>query len=113
MITYVTFEGLNIFKDRDYSDNYSVCGLCWRVGGELIGPCIWNRQWLEHNVKFNVVYHQFVLIKTEDDNLCVFFPISELKVLTEELYLSIIEEFKLQIKKFNTKMKMDRIANDF
>ena len=40
MINYITFEGMNIFKDGDYSDNYSVCGLCWRVGGELIGPCI-------------------------------------------------------------------------
>ena len=32
MINYITFEGMNIFKDRDYSDKYSVCGLCWRVG---------------------------------------------------------------------------------
>lgn len=113
MITYVTFEGLNVFKDNDYSDEYSVCGLCWRVGGELIGPCIWNRHWLEQNAKFNVVYHQFVLIKSEDDNLCVFFPINELKALNKELYHSIIEEFKLQIKKFNEKMKIERIADDF
>ena len=113
MITYVSFEGLKIFKENNYSDEYSVCGLCWRVGGELIGPCVWNKQWLEQNAKFNVVYHQFVLIETEDDNLCVFFPVSELRTLNEELYLSIIEEFKLQIKKFNEKMKMDRIADDF
>jgi len=114
MITYVSFEGMNIFKDRDYySDKYSVCGLCWRVGGELIGPCVWSRPWLENNAKFNVVYHQFVLIEAEEDNLCVFFPIEELRCMTQELYNEIIETFKLEIKKVQEKKRLEKLSNDF
>ena len=112
MILHSSFDfAMEFLKDRD--DAYSVCGFNWTIGSTLIGPCVWNRKWIEEDLKFNVVYHKFVWIYAEENNLCVFLPSNELNALTKDLYDSIIEEFKLQIKKYKEQTKLEKIKNDF
>ena len=113
MISTLSYETINdLFANQMYSDDNSVCGFNWTIDGELIGPCIWNKKWL-NEIKCPIVYHQYIVVEAEENNLCLFFPIKELRNLTTDLYNSIMEDFKLQIKKLKHKLKLENINDDF
>ena len=103
------------FKDAPHDVLDSYFGICYTFGGELIGPCIWNKQYIADacSRKEELNYRYMLLEDCDGITLALFMPKDEILRLTEKLYNEIISDFKLEIKKVMERLKLEKINDDF
>jgi hypothetical protein len=100
------------FKDTTDDGEYGY-GLCCRIDGEYIGPCVYGKPWLQKH-EINPLDNQFWLINACDCyDVVLFLPLYILHNLTEEMYSEIVKKFELNLKKAKEQLKLEDLQNDF
>lgn len=112
-----TFKNFKeFFKNSPLHDDDTSCfGFCYTLGGERIGPCIWNRQYIANcctNVE-ELHYRYYLIEDCDGKSIVLFLPLVEIHKLTEELYNVIICDFELEVKKVMERLKLEKINDDF
>ena len=103
------------FKDAPHDILDSYFGICYTFGGELIGPCIWNKQYIANccTKVEEINYHYWLLEDDDGMTLTAFLPLQDILAMTEEIYEELLCNFKLEIKKVKEKLKLEKINDDF
>lgn len=108
-------EFKKFFKNAPHDDSYACFGLCYSLGGIIIGPCIWNKQYIANccTKVEEINYHYWLLEDDDGMTLTAFLPLQDILAMTEEIYEELLCNFKLEIKKVKEQLKLEKINDDF